>query len=68
MAHKRFFEQTKEQFKAFLTFHSYGQYILYPWGYNTAVPPDHKDLERIGTIGANVSIPHFNLNGSGVEI
>lgn len=54
LAHKRFFEQTKEQFKAFLTFHSYGQYILYPWGYNTAVPVDHVDLERIGTIAANV--------------
>lgn len=59
LAHKRFFDQTKEKFKAFLTFHSYGQYILYPWGYNTEVPVDHKDLERIGTIGSNVSISRY---------
>lgn len=57
LAQKQFFDNTKESFHAFLTFHSYGQYILYPWGYNTAVPPDHKDLERVGTIGSNVSEP-----------
>lgn len=54
-AQKRFFDNTKENFKAFLTFHSYGQYILYPWGYDTFVPPDHEDLDRVGKLGANVS-------------
>lgn len=39
-------------FKASLSFHSYGQYILYPWGYDRKVPPDHKDLERVGQEGA----------------
>ncbi|XP_050521702.1 carboxypeptidase B-like [Daktulosphaira vitifoliae] len=36
------------KFKGFLTFHSYGQYILYPWGYARRVPSDHIDLQRVG--------------------
>lgn len=34
--------------QAYLTFHSYGQYILYPWGYDKRVPPDYADLDRVG--------------------
>lgn len=56
IAQKRFFEQTNEKFQAFLTFHSYGQYILYPWGYDVVLPPDHQDLDRVGKQGANVSL------------
>nr|CAD7455584.1 unnamed protein product [Timema tahoe] len=37
----------KDQIKAYVTFHSYGQYILYPWGYDRVVPPDYKDLDRV---------------------
>ncbi|KAK0162945.1 hypothetical protein PV327_006671 [Microctonus hyperodae] len=44
---KNFFEATSANFKAFLTFHSYGQYILYPWGYAQRVPPDYADLDRV---------------------
>lgn len=55
-AQKRFFEQTKEKFHAFITFHSYGQYILYPWGYDVgALPADHQDLDRAGKKAAQVS-------------
>ncbi len=32
----------------FLTFHSYGQYILYPWGYtDRGVPPNHRALHEL---------------------
>nr|CAD7425759.1 unnamed protein product [Timema monikensis] len=37
----------KDKIKAYVTFHSYGQYILYPWGYDRVVPPDYKDLDRV---------------------
>ncbi|KAG8238263.1 hypothetical protein J437_LFUL016443, partial [Ladona fulva] len=33
--------------KAYVTFHSYGQYILYPWGYDRKVPPDYRDLDQV---------------------
>ncbi|XP_016841765.1 carboxypeptidase B isoform X3 [Nasonia vitripennis] len=45
---KNFFEASAANFKAYLTFHSYGQYILYPWGYDRRVPPDYKDLDNVG--------------------
>ncbi|KDR21622.1 carboxypeptidase B-like [Zootermopsis nevadensis] len=34
--------------KAYVTFHSYGQYILHPWGYAVGYPHDHADLSRVG--------------------
>lgn len=36
-----------------MTFHSYGQYILYPWGYTRGYPPDRADLSRVGHKIAN---------------
>ncbi|KAI4504475.1 hypothetical protein M0802_000025 [Mischocyttarus mexicanus] len=50
---KNFFEASAANFKAYLTFHSYGQYFLYPWGYDRRVPPDYADLDRIGHYAAN---------------
>lgn len=54
MAQKNFMATSAANFDGFLTFHSYGQYILYPWGYGTVVPPDYKDLDRVGKDAANV--------------
>ena len=34
----------------YLTFHSYGQYILYPWGYDKLDTRDWGDLKRVGDI------------------
>lgn len=62
LAQKKFFERSQEKFFAFLTFHSYGQYILYPWGYDVVVPPDHQDLDRVGNNGAKVWSNSVRLN------
>ncbi|CAH0725651.1 unnamed protein product, partial [Brenthis ino] len=43
-----FIKSSASNFTAYLTYHSYGQYLLYPWGYDNAVPPDHKELELLG--------------------
>ncbi|KAK9885358.1 hypothetical protein WA026_010854 [Henosepilachna vigintioctopunctata] len=40
--------QTAVPWKAYLSFHSYGQYILYPWGYDRTLPSDYTDLDRVG--------------------
>lgn len=34
--------------QVYLSFHSYGQYILYPWGYDRRVTPDYMDLNHVG--------------------
>ncbi|XP_006616654.1 carboxypeptidase B-like [Apis dorsata] len=39
----------KGQFKAYLTFHSYGQYILYPWGFTSQVPPNEPELRNLAS-------------------
>ncbi|XP_059617144.1 carboxypeptidase B-like [Phlebotomus argentipes] len=48
LAQRDFFARSGANFQGYLSFHSYGQYILYPWGYDRVVPPDHKDLEKLG--------------------
>ncbi|XP_021192893.3 carboxypeptidase B [Helicoverpa armigera] len=48
----QFFKSTGADFSAYLTYHSYGQYLLYPWGYDNALPPDHKNLETVGKMMA----------------
>ncbi|EDW82391.2 uncharacterized protein Dwil_GK25779 [Drosophila willistoni] len=37
----------RETFQAYLSFHSYGQYILYPWGYDYHLTQDRADLDRV---------------------
>lgn len=54
-ANKQFFDNVSAKFDAFLTFHSYGQYVLHPWGYEDVVPPDYADLDRVGKEGAKVN-------------
>lgn len=56
-----FLSTSAADFKASLSFHSYGQYILYPWGYDRKVPPDHAELDRVGKLGA-AAIKNVNGN------
>lgn len=39
--------------KAYLTFHSYGQYFLYPWGWTASLPDDAVALHTLATNAAN---------------
>jgi hypothetical protein len=32
----------------FITLHSYGQYVLFPWGWSPNQPPNNSDLETLG--------------------
>jgi carboxypeptidase A4 len=68
-AQQNFFAKSAAKFRAFLTFHSYGQYILYPWGYDRSVPADHAELDRVGKLGAqrmrNVGGAEWQVGPSG---
>lgn len=56
------------QTKLYVTFHSYGHYILYPWGYTTAPPEDQDVLDalgrRVATAIAAVNGTVYNVGGS----
>ncbi|KAH8398787.1 hypothetical protein KR222_003919, partial [Zaprionus bogoriensis] len=39
--------------KMYLTVHSYGNYLLHPWGYVDAVPDNAADLDEVGRAGAD---------------
>ena len=49
----------ENNFVLYLTFHSYGQYILYPWGYDKLDTKDLRDLQRVGNI-TNTALKRIN--------
>ncbi|XP_050297839.1 carboxypeptidase B-like [Anthonomus grandis grandis] len=66
---QRFISGANAKWRAYVSFHSYGQYILYPWGYNRVVPPDYRDLEMVGQKAAqairNVGGPSYTVGPAG---
>ncbi|KAF5297197.1 hypothetical protein FQA39_LY12212 [Lamprigera yunnana] len=45
---KTYIEINKNRIKLYLTFHSYGGYLLYPWGYTSDLPPNSDQLHSLG--------------------
>lgn len=43
----------KDNLKAYLTFHSYSQLLLYPWGYTSDLPEDWRDLDSLAQDAAD---------------
>ncbi len=48
MAVRNFIMSRAHRFKLFLTMHSYGQFILYPWGHERMAPNNWRQLELLG--------------------
>ncbi|XP_003699796.2 carboxypeptidase B [Megachile rotundata] len=46
---KNFVLTLKGVVKAYVTMHSYGQYILYPWGYTSKLPANEPELREIAS-------------------
>lgn len=68
-----------DQIKLYLTFHSYGNYLLYPWGYTSAYPEDADVLQALAvdveagiasvygtryTIGSSTNVLYAAAGGS----
>ncbi|XP_004682491.1 PREDICTED: mast cell carboxypeptidase A [Condylura cristata] len=49
-----FIRRNRKLIKAYITFHSYSQMILFPYGYTTELPPGYNDLVKVAKIGAHV--------------
>lgn len=58
--------------QASISFHSYGQYILYPWGYDRVVPPDYRDLQRVGKVMSKamqgVAFTHYTVGAAATTL
>ena len=64
LAHKNIFSQVEtaavrdyltgksSSVKLFLTYHSYGQYILHPWGYARSNGPNWQRMSAVGKLAA----------------
>lgn len=45
--------QLKGSCKFYLTLHSYGNYLLYPWGWTNKLPPTWQDIDEVAQAGAS---------------
>ncbi|XP_041377155.1 carboxypeptidase B-like [Gigantopelta aegis] len=60
----RFLMEHGSQIKLYLTLHSYGQYLLYPWGYGPhEFASDQNDLERLARV-ADRAMPETYRTGT----
>jgi len=45
--------RNQDNIKLYLTFHSYGEYLLFPWGFTSDLPDDFDELQALGESVAN---------------
>ena len=57
----------RRNIRMYLTFHSYGQMILYPWGYDRVDARDSAELQRMGTVGARAMGGNYKV-GSAAKV
>ncbi|KAI5700945.1 hypothetical protein M8J75_004534 [Diaphorina citri] len=55
----------KAHIKLYVSFHSYGNYFMYPWSYKRTLPNDWKDLDGLATA---VRGAIFNITGTRYKI
>ncbi|XP_076054215.1 carboxypeptidase B-like [Oratosquilla oratoria] len=55
----------KDTIKVYLTFHSFSQMWLYPWGYTSGLPDDWKDLHHLAD---EASTALYNVHGTSYEV
>lgn len=46
--------------KLYLSYHSYGNYFLYPWGYVNSAAPNGDELQALGVAAANAITAYSN--------
>ena len=49
----------------FLTYHSYGQYVLHTWGYRRGTPANEAEVREMGNIAAQAM---QGVNGNNYEV
>ncbi|XP_023337443.1 carboxypeptidase B isoform X2 [Eurytemora carolleeae] len=62
-----FITARKRNIKMYLTFHSYGQMVLYPWGYDAVDHRDENELDRVGRIGSRAAGNKYTV-GSAAKV
>ncbi|XP_071090526.1 carboxypeptidase B-like isoform X1 [Haliotis cracherodii] len=64
---KNYLDSHNDTIVAYLSLHSFGRYILYPWGYSlTATPSDAAELERVAQV-ANRAMSNDYITGSSAK-
>ncbi|CAM4833676.1 unnamed protein product [Rotaria magnacalcarata] len=62
---QKLISQSSRNWDAYLTFHSYGQYWIYPWGFASYMPDDYIELKNKAEIGSEAL---KRVNGTSYKI
>lgn len=57
-----FIRKNQKSIKAYITFHSYSQMLLYPYGYTSELPSNHEELDKVAKIGAEALATRYGTN------
>lgn len=71
LAFSRFVDKYNDSIKLYLSVHSYGQYIIYPWSYTTVLPDDAEELDSVARAAASAIYDVQGTNytvGNSVEL
>eukprot|EP00096_Caligus_rogercresseyi_P000121 TRINITY_DN1032_c0_g1_i1.p1 TRINITY_DN1032_c0_g1~~TRINITY_DN1032_c0_g1_i1.p1 ORF type:complete len:314 (-),score=58.90 TRINITY_DN1032_c0_g1_i1:1260-2201(-) len=58
----KFLIDNKKKFKAYLSIHSFGQKVIYPWSYTNVKIADWKELHQMGNIIASTISKYSGVN------
>lgn len=57
-----FIMANRQNMMAYLTYHSYGQMWLYPWGYTSSLPADWQELDSAAKVGTAALAQLYGTN------
>ncbi|XP_055977892.1 mast cell carboxypeptidase A [Sorex fumeus] len=57
-----FIRKHQQSIKAYITFHSYSQMLMYPYGYTKELPSNHKELDKVAKIGAEAVATRYGTS------
>ncbi|XP_073437430.1 mast cell carboxypeptidase A-like [Dendrobates tinctorius] len=57
-----YIRENLQSFKAYISFHSFSQLLLYPYGYTEELPPNHEKLEQVAKSAVKALYSLYNTN------
>ncbi|XP_044732975.1 carboxypeptidase B-like [Chrysoperla carnea] len=63
-AYSDFARSIRKSLKLYITFHSYGPFVLYPWGYTWDLPENRDELHRLGVKFSQASDYFYEVGNS----
>jgi len=58
----KYLDEIAKRTRVYISLHSYSQLLMYPWGYTSALPPNHKRFDKIARKAVAALKEQFGTN------